>query len=122
MKEREKAARERTRRAIALHSWRSEHYTKMYNAMADVFNLGVSLDKGVSNLLGESQGSAHTSEQQEIFWTDAVLPFLEEFYDIMPRLIELFDEDDEIEQAFAKMQEDSERRYLEKSFGEGGIN
>ena len=120
MKEREKAAKERTRRAIALHSWKSEHYTKMYNAMADVFNLGVSLDKGVSTLL--SQGGAYTSEQEKNFWTDAVLPFLEEFYDIMPRLVELFDEDSEIEQAFAKMQEDSEKRHLEKSFGEGGIN
>tara|TARA_R100000995_G_scaffold64391_1_gene33507 strand:+ start:676 stop:1068 length:393 start_codon:yes stop_codon:yes gene_type:complete len=125
---RHKRERDMSKRALELHTKKIVHSTKMYNLMADIFNLGAQLNEDMNDFsdeLGGKDADMESDENLEKFIEhvgDKLMPFLNEFYSVMPKMIELFQEDEQLEEALAEFAEETQRYELESSFGEGGIN
>ena len=117
--------RKRNRKAFELHVQKMKHSTKMYNVLADIFNLGSDLNNSMNTFFDSLEGGVEgegNAEKMVVHWTDHVMPFLDKFYELMPQMSKLFDEDEQMEAALKGLQEESDLSTIQNSFGEDGIN
>ena len=125
---RHKREMDMSKRALELHTKKVVHSTKMYNLMADIFNLGAQLNEEMndfSDKMGGEDADMESEENLERFIEHVgatLMPFLNNFYSVMPKMVELFQEDEQLEEAMAELHEETQKYELESSFGESGIN
>ena len=110
-----------TQKGVELGEQKMRLNLKVHNLLVEIFNLGCDLHKKLAKANLKKGGPEIEGNPEKMIehLTEDVLPFLDSFYDTMPKMAELFEEDKELDVA---LQEEEDRNFANTSFVSNGMN